>query len=305
MKRYKQLFNEDRYEDTLRKSSFFSQYHDKIVSTKTYQEFQQINKQIIKQYVDEEKENLNDIPDVSKRTKLLKNLMREIGIELTDVWSALKNQLHEHWIDIKFSDIEKLHEGLRFSDLAKHSGLSNFTKKFQKDRQKKVGSANKSAKLLKNLRVNKSKDYIIFTFASEPTNKDDISITKPKSMKLIKGYTTYVELVKIKDIFKLLKTNPNFKSYKEVTIDDIKEVLKVCDVALWCDCPSDWYQGHSYYRTLFDASVYENNIEPKVWNHKHNENNILCKHLDMIMMQISYFRNLMTSMIYKYLQGQK
>jgi len=232
-------------------------------------------------------------------------------------YKQLFNEDLEHWIDIKFSDIEKLEEGLRLSDLKKHSGISNLTTKFKNIRSKKVGPGNKSSKLVQ-MKVNKSKGYITFIFSSTPTNKDEILITNPKNnfKPYKKEYSAYTEMVRIKDIFGLLKTKPGFTSYQDLTIEDIKDVLRGADVSVFCDCFSYHWQGFNYYSSLFDASVFPTNIPPtdktgpngKVigWKSRHNAgDSIVCKHLSMILSQSNLFVNNMASMIYKYLQGQK
>jgi len=305
MKRYKQLFNEDRYEDTLRKSSFFSRYNGKIIPTKTYQEFQHSNKQIIKQYVDEEKEKLNDIPDVSKRNKKLKDMMREIGIELTDVWSALKNELHEHWVDIKFSDIEKLEEELHLADFKKHAGASDFTKDWIEIRRKIKGPGNKSAKL-HSLKINRKEDYVIFVFKSSPTYSGLEKSVNVKSMTWNGKVKAYTEMIKINDFFKLAETKPGYVE-KEMNWKEIKEILSVAPISVSCNCGSFTYQGLSYYLTQLDGTIFPNNIEPKRWNKHHDKGNdigMLCKHLSMIFNSIDFFLSNFTSMINKYIQSR-
>ena len=306
MKRYKPLFNEDRNEDILRKSSFFSRYYDKIVATKTYQEFQHSNKQLIKQYVDEEKEKLNDIPDISKRTKKLKDMMREIRIELTAVWSALKNQSHEHWIDIKFSDIEKLSEELHLADFKKHAGASDFTKDWIEVRRKIKGPGNKSAKL-HSMKVSRKNDYIIFRFVSTPTYSGSEKSVNLKTMTMNGKVRAYTEQLKINDFFKLAATKPGYNE-KEMTWKEIKEILSVAPLQVSCNCGSFTFQGLSYYLTQLDGTIFPNNIEPKVWNKHHDKGNdigMLCKHLSMIFNSIDLFLSNFASMINKYLKGTK
>jgi hypothetical protein len=194
-----------------------------------------------------------------------------------------------------------LDEGIRLSDLMKHSGISKFTKPFMKDRLRLF--KNKSGILLQ-MKVNKSKDYIDFKFVSTPTyDPEGSKITKPKSMKLVPG-NEYDQTIRILNFFKLLKTNPNIKNIKDASIDNIKEVLNSSEIKCFCDCPMFWWQGVSYYLTQeFDGSIYPNNIEPKVWNKKHNNGDgLICKHLDLIFSQMSRYNNNFASMIYKYIQ---
>jgi hypothetical protein len=207
--------------------------------------------------------------------------------------------IYKHWIAIKFE------EELRFSDFQKHAGISSFTDVFRKDRQHIKGPGNKSAKLVKMI-VNKNKDYIKFLWLSEPTYSFDTQVTKPKSMKPVKD-NLYTEIVLLQDIFKLLKTKPNFKSYQDISLQDIKEAIKSCNVKVTCDCMSQWWQGFSYYLTQLNASVYDCDIAPKRWNKPHNSGDgLVCKHLDLIIGQsMAFWIPIMAGMIKKYLNTNK
>lgn len=194
-----------------------------------------------------------------------------------------------------------LNENLRIVDLQKHAGTSDFTYSFMKDRQKIKGAGNKSAKLVK-IKVNKNKDWVTFVFLSEPTytfNTKAVQLTtNDKRMKIDNLYT---QQIRILNIFSLLKSNPNFKSFKEVTIKEIKEVLKSADVQVSCDDPSFWWQGDAWVLTQFDASIFPCDIEPKHWRKHHFDNNYVCKHLSLILNSIDFYIPIMAGMIYKYL----
>jgi hypothetical protein len=198
-------------------------------------------------------------------------------------------------------DKDALQENLRISDLQKHAGTSDFTYSFMKDRQKIKGAGNKSAKLVK-IKVNKNKDWVTFVFLSEPTytfNTKAVQLTtNDKRMKIDNLYT---QQIRILNIFSLLKSNPNFKSFKEVTIKEIKEVLKSADVQVSCDDPSFWWQGDAWVLTQFDASIFPCDIEPKHWRKHHFDNNYVCKHLSLILNSIDFYIPIMAGMIYKYL----
>ena len=197
----------------------------------------------------------------------------------------------------------QLYENLRLSDLTKNMGLSDFSKPFAKDRQKKKGAGNISAKLVE-MRVNRNLGYITFIFLQEPTDLFNSKVTKPPSMKLVPS-NLYTQQVRILDFFKLLKTNPEFKNFKELTIDDIKEVIKNADIKCHCDCPAQYWQGNTYNLSVLDGSTYTTDIAPKHWDKYHGEGNqILCKHLQLLFNGISFWISPMASMIYKYLQNK-
>lgn len=207
----------------------------------------------------------------------------------------------EKGLEIEYKKINKFSENLRIVDLQKHVGASDFTYSFMKDRQKIKGAGNKSAKLVK-IKVNKNKDWVTFVFLSEPTytfNTKAVQLTtNDKRMKIDNLYT---QQIRILNIFSLLKSNPNFKSFKEVTIKEIKEVLKSADVQVSCDDPSFWWQGDAWVLTQFDASIFPCDIEPKHWRKHHFDNNYVCKHLSLILNSIDFYIPIMAGMIYKYL----
>ena len=187
------------------------------------------------------------------------------------------------------------------SDLTKHAGISNLTRPWMKDRKRLFKK--KSATLLQ-MKVNKEEDYVDFKFVSTPTYDPDSSkVTKEPSMNLVPG-DEYDQTIRILDFFKLLETNPNIESYKDATLDDIKETLKQAEIKVGCDCASFHWQGLSYYLTQeFDASIYPNNIKPEVWGPRHgNGDGIICKHLTLIFEVIPVRINNFASMLYKYIK---
>jgi len=198
---------------------------------------------------------------------------------------------------------QELQENLRLSDLTKNVGLSDFSAKFAKARRKKKGAGNKSAKLIE-MRVNRKKGYITFIFLQEPTDLFDTKVTKPPSMKLVPS-NLYTQQIRILDFFKLLKTNPNFKNFKDVTIDNIKEVIKNADIKCHCDCPAQYWQGNTYNLSVLDGSIYTTNIPPKYWNKYHGDGNqIICKHLQLLFNSIFFWLSPMASTVYKYLKNK-
>lgn len=197
--------------------------------------------------------------------------------------------------------IEKFSEELRLSDLKKHAGLSNFTDKWRKDRQKIKGQGSRSAKI-KSMKVNRPKDYITFVFTSEPTYTNKAKAVNTNNFEINKNVTVYTQQIRILDFFKLAETKPGYKE-KEMTKKEIKEILEVASVQIFCNCPSFHWQGMNHTVSMFDASIYPTNIPPKRWDDYHNDNNFVCKHLDLLISQgLNIFMNNMTSMINKYIK---
>lgn len=191
-------------------------------------------------------------------------------------------------------------ENITMKDLTKHVGVSSFTSKFAKERQKIKGTGNKSAKIIKAI-AKPDKDYVEFIFLQEPTHAFNTKVTQPPSMKLVND-NLYTQQIRLINIFSLIKTDPKFSSYKNVTLDQVKEILKNCDIQIFCDCPSFYWQGMDYNISRLDAAIYPTNISPKHWDQYHNGDQLLCKHLDLLFAQISFFYNLMASILWKYLK---
>jgi hypothetical protein len=197
----------------------------------------------------------------------------------------------------------KFSENIRLTDLQKHAGASDFTKDWIEIRRKIKGPGNKSAKL-KSMRVNRKSDYIIFIFKSKPTYDAISKAVNPSTMEIDRNVREYTQYLKIKDFFKLAETKPGYNK-KEMTRKEIKEILRVADLQVFCDDPSFHWQGDNYIISLFDGSLYPTNIAPEHWKGFHNDDNFLCKHLSMIINSIDFFLNPMSSMINKYLKGNK
>jgi hypothetical protein len=183
----------------------------------------------------------------------------------------------------------------------KNQGLSDFTKKYRKERSKLKGGGSKSAKLIQ-MKVNKTNNYVTFYFLSEPTYTFTTKSTQPNSMKLVKD-NLYTQQIRINNLIPQIKELSSFKNNKIIDKQELKNLLINSGLKIWCDCPSQWWQGLSYNLTQqFDGSIYPNNIKPEKWIKKHGSQGLICKHLDLIMTSISFWLNPMASMLNKYLK---
>jgi hypothetical protein len=197
--------------------------------------------------------------------------------------------------------INKFDENLRIVDLQKHAGASDFTKDWIEIRRKILGTGAKTVKL-KSIKINRKKDYITFVFKSIPTYDTIVKAVNFPNTDKDKNVKMYTEQIRILDFFKLAQTKPNYEE-NQLTRKEIKEILKVADVQVSCDCKSFQFQGMNYILTTFDASIYPELRPPKVWNKWHKDDNFTCKHLDMLLTQgLNIYLNNMTSMINKYLK---
>lgn len=227
---------------------------------------------------------------------LINFISKKLNISNNTVLEILQYVEHKekHWVTIK------LEEDLRLSDFKKHAGISGFTEPFMKDRQKRKGAGNKSAHLVK-MKVNRKKDYVTFVFYSAPTYDLTGKITG-KNGKMSKESPWYTQEIRILDFFKWAKTTPGYKSAKQLSVNDLKDIFKVASVQVNCNDPSFWWQGDAWVLSQFDAAINPTDIAPKHWEKLHNNDNFLCKHLDLIFAQIEFFIPIMASMLSKYLK---
>jgi hypothetical protein len=192
-----------------------------------------------------------------------------------------------------------LEEDLHLSDFAKHTGVSDFTKRFMIDRRKLRGAGNINEKI-KSLKINRKQDYITFVFKTAPTYKKKTQDVDPNTFTL-KNASLYEQQIQIVDFFKYAETKPGFIE-KEMTWKEIKEVLEVCPIKIWCSCGSFEMQGINAVVTSFDAAIYPELRWPKRWNRVHNDDSFVCKHLDLLFSAIDLFKSNMTSMINSYIK---
>jgi len=198
--------------------------------------------------------------------------------------------------DKNFVYIQKLSEGLKLSDLMQSSGMSNFTKKFRKERNSLNGSENRTAKLI-GCKINKTKDWVTFIFKTIPTSNEPLSKkkkTKPKQGFSLTKAKSYQLQIRILDFFKLLDTTP-----EDITNKDIEDVLEVADIQVWSNDPSQIWQGHNYHLSIMGGAIYPTDIAPTNktnkngnvigWKDRHNSDNFVSKHLGGLLNQIKFF----------------
>lgn len=185
---------------------------------------------------------------------------------------------------------QKFTEKLSFNDLRKNAGISALTKQFKKSRGKKLKGGETSVTKLKDVSISRSGNYIDFKFETRvtpypedpdhtygETNPPDWAIKKNQDKR-------YTEIIRILDFFDWLETTP-----EDITKQDIEDVLNVADVQVSCSCPSFNWQGMAYNLTQLDASIYTQTIPDPVWGPRHNNDNILCKHLQGLINQIAFY----------------
>lgn len=204
----------------------------------------------------------------------------------------------------------KFTEGLKLIDLIKHRGLSKFTEPFMKERRR----MKKSVKLIDCV-YNKKLDYVEFQFLSEPTfDTGDEKEVSPKSSFKLKPTRTYEQDIRVVGI------NGWISEFKgdEVSRKDMVYILKNLEIKLFCFCPSFHWAGGNWVASQYDASIYPTNIPQKDivyddngkvlkfgWKTYQKEENVVCKHLDLILVNIDFWLNPMSSSFTKKLKDRK
>lgn len=184
-------------------------------------------------------------------------------------------------------------------------GMSSFTKKFFVQRKKELGNLKKVMKM-SDVMINKKEGSLLFTFFSRSTYPNDaMDSVNPKSLELKKDPDrAYTQQIKVLDFFKWAKTKPKYVSSKQLVMQELKEILEVADIQIWCDCGSFQFQGMNAINTMFNAAIYPETRMPTEgnWKSKHKDDSFLCKHLFTIFNNINFYINPMNSMLNKKLK---
>ena len=200
--------------------------------------------------------------------------------------------------------VTMLSEFLTLNDLLKHQGMTDFTKKFRKHRNKTTGNEVNIAKLKKaELHVND----MIFTWKTPATidpekpNKP-VSKVNPSDFSIVpnpeKEYTISITII---DFLPWAKTKPEGEPLNG---KDIKEVLEVANIQYWSDAPSFHWQGGNYNSTQLDASMNPTDISDPIWRKIQGDSMIVDKHLGGILASMGFFHNPMASMATKVLKDK-
>ena len=207
----------------------------------------------------------------------------------------------------------RLDEWITFSALNSPASISAFTKKHRDIRSGVMGGENKTAKLI-NCVYNPQQDCLTFIFRTGATPIYPADYTYKKTNPTLDFQLsnnpdkTYYTHFRILDFMKWLKgTRPDNLADQPITWREIKDVLEVAYVQVYCSCPSFQYQTANWDLSQVDGSIYPTDIAPKFWNQDkyHGDGqNFLCKHLYGIVRHIGFFGNQMASMASKELRDR-
>jgi hypothetical protein len=186
-------------------------------------------------------------------------------------------------------------------DLKNNSNkASSITTKFRKQRTNLLGPENRTAKLV-DVWVEPKNDSITLIFAT-PATKTPAMQTYPSD-----GYGLhpnlsgkYIICIEIEKFFSWIHTTPETQA---ITVQDIKDTMRVADVKISNTSPAFYWQGHAWDLTQLDAAIYPVSIPPEVWGPRHNFS-LLDKHVLGIINQIDFFIPYIANIVTKKLKDR-
>ena len=233
----------------------------------------------------------------------------DIGGDLTDPADQIPRRTES---TDRTSYVPRLDEWITLRALQNSASVDSFTRHFQTIRRGAVGAENITAKPL-NVFYDEKRDFMRFTFITTATVPVYPPQTKFKKTDPKKNFNLernpdkqYHMQIQILDFMKWLKdTRPDEMADQPITRKEIKDVLDVAYVQVWCSCPALHWQGSNYNLSILDGSIHPTDIAPHYWNQPHlhgDGENFLCKHLAGFVNQIDFFLNPMAAMATKVLK---
>ena len=185
-----------------------------------------------------------------------------------------------------------------FKDVA---AISSMTQKFRTQRRQMLGQEIANVRLM-TVQFDQQGDWVEFQFRSISTpntpvkkksNQDANFALQANPPKI------YTLLIRLNKFFTwMLDTLPDGQA---LTLQDMKDAIRVCPVQFWSNSPAFHWQGHNYVLSQLDAAIYPTTIAPQHWNQPqyHGEDAMLDKHLAALIRNISFYLNNMTAMLNK------
>lgn len=236
---------------------------------------------------------------VLKKSLLLEGIILKKGSRIQEITPSKEKLIFQG----------KLQEFVRMSDLMDKSGLSDFTRPFEQERQRIMGGANKNTKLIQ---VDFDDEYNpIFSWLADATDKygEDHKykeVDPENGFKIIDDPSkTYTLKIKILDFLDWLNTHPDIKSVKE---KDVKEILDVANIQAFSSSPGFMYQGLNYNLSVLDGSLYPTDIAPtpgpRGWLDRQGDMAFTDKHLTQLFSSMKFWYSPMASMLTKRLREE-
>ncbi len=207
--------------------------------------------------------------------------------------------------------LPRLREWMTIRNLMDADIVSNITKGHAGIRYNLYKGENINAKLVKTV-YNPTLDAMTFIFKTPATLKAHEPGYQPDIVDPYSNFATrhnpshsYTMMIQVLDFLKWLKgTRPD--NLGDITWQEIKAVLDVAYVKVWCNCMSFHWFGKNYRASQFDASLFPTNIPDTKMRTIYGEYDLLCKHLSNLMQpnSIQFFLPQMASASQKALRMQ-
>ena len=207
------------------------------------------------------------------------------------------------------NNFPKLREWMTLQNLMDLDAVSTVTQKHAKIRNSLYKGENINAKLVKTIYDPKN-DTMTYCFSTPATLRahepgyEPLAVDPHDSFKKKSNPSAqYTMMIQVLDFLKWLKeTRPSNSG--RITWREIKDVLDVAYVKLWCPCSSFHWQGKNYRISRLDASIYPTDIPDKKMRKVYGEYDLLCKHLSNLVKpnSIQFFLPQMASAAQKVLR---
>lgn len=201
-----------------------------------------------------------------------------------------------NWLESKYTykltesskSFPRLREWMTITDLMSVNNVSDETKHHGRIRYDLYRGENVNAKL-KNCIYDPNNDTLTFSFITTATMKAHEPGYKPYLVDPLHNFQTvanpndtYTMMIQIVDFMMWLKdTRPD--NLGKITWREIKDVLDVAYIKIWCNCKSFHWFGKNYRASQKDASVYPTSIPDRKTRGRFGADDILCKHLANLM----------------------
>lgn len=203
-------------------------------------------------------------------------------------------------LDTGLYAVGSLYEFVTVRDLQDKAAISNKTAGHLADREIVAGKAKDNIYLDSVLVEEDSITFKFGSFATTEAYDEDHEYKKVgKRHKLEQNpdqeYSIYLKFLNTQTWAK------NMKGRRRVEPSNIESLLNNAYVQIWSTSPAWHYQGHNYWSSQLDASIFPTNKKPERWDKFHNETQ-LDKHTAHLLANLSDFHKDMAKAVAKELR---
>lgn len=180
------------------------------------------------------------------------------------IYELTESEIQEVLSESEFKELIQLKE-LTIADWSRPSAIMPIIKRTSAKRKEIAGDEKVLSKFLG---VSGKADSPIVNFRTKSTDKTET-------------YRTKIQLI---DLNKWRQD----KYLYSLTLSEFKEILKVCDIKLYCECPFWHWGGLKYMATELNSAIDKTSISNPVWSKRPGyAEPSLCKHLKGVIKLVS------------------